>query len=264
MKPPLTYYGGKQTLSNLIVSIIPEHNLYCEPFFGGGAVLFAKPPSNLEVINDTNGELINFYKVVQTNFKSLEKEIKCSRELHQRAKIILEHPELFDEIKRAWAVWTMANQSYGAKLNGNWGYDKKENKSGKSLCSKRAAFSQENSERLRKVEIECSDALTVIKTRDSKESFFYCDPPYINTNQGHYKGYTKKEFTELLEVLSKIKGKFLLSSYPSEIFSEYTKKYNWFSKEVNSTLAMATNPRAKVKRKVEVLTGNYEIQECSL
>ena len=60
MKPPLTYYGGKQKLARQIVSMIPEHRLYCEPFFGGGAVFFAKPPASVEVINDTNGELINF------------------------------------------------------------------------------------------------------------------------------------------------------------------------------------------------------------
>ena len=71
MKPPLTYYGGKQMLSKLIVSLIPPHNIYCEPFFGGGAVFFAKAPSKLEVINDTNGELINFYRIVKTKFRDL-------------------------------------------------------------------------------------------------------------------------------------------------------------------------------------------------
>ena len=82
-------------LSKLIISLIPKHNLYCEPFFGGGAIFFAKEPSNLEVINDTNGELINFYKVIKTKFKKLENEIKCtlhSREYHQAAKIVLGYP----------------------------------------------------------------------------------------------------------------------------------------------------------------------------
>lgn len=61
MKTPISYYGGKQTLAERIVSMIPAHNLYCEPFVGGAAVFFSKPQSNLEVINDTNKELINFY-----------------------------------------------------------------------------------------------------------------------------------------------------------------------------------------------------------
>lgn len=62
LRPPLTYYGGKQTLAPLIISLIPNHRLYAEPFTGGGAVFFMKPPSRVEVLNDTNGELMNFYR----------------------------------------------------------------------------------------------------------------------------------------------------------------------------------------------------------
>lgn len=59
MKTPISYYGGKQSLSALIIGLVPEHRIYCEPFFGGGAVFFAKQPSEVEIINDTNRELIN-------------------------------------------------------------------------------------------------------------------------------------------------------------------------------------------------------------
>ena len=86
--------------------MIPKHRLYCEPFFGGGAVFFAKPASALEVINDTNGEIINFYKIVKTKFRQIEKEIKStlhSRELHHRANVIYKNPTMFTEIQRAWA-----------------------------------------------------------------------------------------------------------------------------------------------------------------
>lgn len=54
MRPPLTYYGGKPKLSQLIISLIPKHTLYCEPFTGGAAVFFTKEPSEIEVLNDTN------------------------------------------------------------------------------------------------------------------------------------------------------------------------------------------------------------------
>jgi DNA adenine methylase len=266
MKPPLTYYGGKQMLSKLIVSLIPKHNLYCEPFFGGGAVFFAKNPSNIEVINDTNGELTNFYKVLKTKFNKLEKEIKFtlhSREYHKNASIILSHPQLFDEVKRAWAIWTLANQSYASKLNGSWGYDRKENRSSKQLHFKRISFTNEFAKRLERTEIECADALEVIHSRDSKDSFFYCDPPYIDSNQGHYKGYTKEDFEKLLKVLSGIKGKFLLSSYPSELLSRYVKQNNWFTKRLEVSLSIATNSNINAKRKIEVLTGNFPtINNC--
>ena len=75
MKPLLTYYGGKQQLAGRIVGMMPGHRVYVEPFFGGGAVFFRKDPSPVEVINDTNSELVNFYETVKRDFTSLEKEV---------------------------------------------------------------------------------------------------------------------------------------------------------------------------------------------
>lgn len=68
MKTPISFYGGKQKLCSLILDLIPKHILYCEPFVGGGAVFFSKEPSEAEVLNDTNSELINFYKVAQSKY----------------------------------------------------------------------------------------------------------------------------------------------------------------------------------------------------
>lgn len=260
MKPPITYYGGKQMLSKQIIELIPEHNVYCEPFFGGGAVFFAKPKSNIEVINDINGELINFYKVIKTKFNKLNKEIQTtlhSRESHLAARIIYKNPKLFDEVKRAWAIWTLANQSYASKLNGTWGYDKKENRAVKQLYTKRKNFTDEYAKRLENTEIECEDAIKIIKARDGKTTFFYLDPPYIETNQGHYKGYEKEDFERLLETLSKIKGKFLLSSYPNEILTRYEKQHAWQTEILEVHLSISTNSKGKTKQKKEVLAGNY-------
>lgn len=65
LKPPLTYYGGKQLMLKNILPIIPEHEIYNEPFFGGGALFFAKEPSKIEFINDISGEIVNFYRVIK-------------------------------------------------------------------------------------------------------------------------------------------------------------------------------------------------------
>src|SRR5690349_5991912 len=100
MKPPLTYFGGKQLLAKNILPLIPKHNLYCEPFFGGGAIYFAKGHSEIEVVNDSNGNLINFYRVVKNKCNKLEKEIKAtlySREQHHFAKTIINYPQFFDD-----------------------------------------------------------------------------------------------------------------------------------------------------------------------
>src|SRR4051812_27170934 len=64
--PPLEWDGGKQNPAARIVAIMPPHVHYVEPFFGGGAVLLAKNPEGVsEVVNDANGDLTNFWRVLQ-------------------------------------------------------------------------------------------------------------------------------------------------------------------------------------------------------
>ncbi len=261
MRPPLTYYGGKQKLSKRIVSLIPKHILYCEPFFGGGAVFYTKEKSEIEVINDLNGDLINFYRVLKEDFRKLEKEIRLtlhSREYHQAAKVVIGYPFLFDKVKRAWAIWVLANEGYASRLDSQWGYDRKRNTSARRLKYKRSEFTELYAKRLEETEIECNNALEVIRTRDSKESFFYCDPPYFNAGMGHYRGYSEQDFEELLKQLSGIKGKFLLSSYPSALLDKYKRKYKWHTKEIEMPLDVAAKYN-KGKKKTEMLTANYPI-----
>ena len=88
MKTPVTYYGGKQQLAARILHLIPPHTVYAEPFIGGAAVFFAKPPSEVEIINDINSEIVNFYEVLQRDFPALQSEINISlhsRKIHSHA-----------------------------------------------------------------------------------------------------------------------------------------------------------------------------------
>lgn len=259
MKTPITYYGGKQKLCGTIVSLIPEHTLYCEPFLGGGAVFFKKAGSKVEILNDTNRELINFYRVVQHDFTSLEKEIRISlhaRDLHRKAHVIYENPDMFSELKRAWAVWVLSSQSFASKLDDVWGYDRTCNTTTKKINNKRDGFTEDYAIRLQNVQLECADALYVIRTRDSDGSFFYCDPPYFNSDMGHYDGYSKDDFEALLKQLAGIQGKFLLSSYPSDILSEYTKAHCWNTRIYEQGVSINAKS-GYLKRKWEVLTSNY-------
>ena len=224
MKPPLSYYGGKQNLVKLINTLIPDHTNYIEPFCGGAAVFFSKQKSDIEILNDTNKELINFYRVVQNDFVSLEKEIRItlhSRDLHRKATVIYNNPDLFNEVKRAWAVWLLATQSYSSMLNGSWGYDVGKNTTTKKISNRRELFTEDLAIRLQNVQLECTDAIRIIKSRDCKEAFYYCDPPYYNSDCGHYDGYSLDNFTTLLDMLNNIEGRFLLSSYHSEVLTKF-------------------------------------------
>lgn len=263
MKTPLSYYGGKQKMAKLIVGILPAHNVYVEPFLGGAAIFFAKPQSDIEVLNDTNKELMNFYRVVQNDFVSLEKEIRItlhSRDLHRKANVIYENPDMFSEVKRAWAVWVKSTQSFASGLESSWGYDRTRNTTTKKITNKRNSFTEEYAIRLQNVQLECTDALRIIESRDSADTLHYCDPPYFNSDCAHYDGYSEQDFENLLKVLSNVKGKFLLSSYPSDILSKYTKANNWNTKSFDYTVSVANNTRRRGKKKVEVLTFNYSIK----
>ena len=245
MKTPLTYYGGKQQLASKIVSLIPEHRIYCEPFIGGAAVFFAKPKSQSEIINDINSEIVNFYEVLQRDFTALQSEVAISlhsRKLHKHAQVIYDNPEMFDRIKRAWAIWMLANMSFNTH----------------SLSMKRDGFKEELAMRIQDVQIECCDALKIIKSRDNKDTFFYLDPPYVGADQGHYDGYTQEDFNALITELSKIEGKFLLSSYRNKSLTVSVKENNWYQIElkINNHPGAASSPSTT---KIEVLTANSPI-----
>lgn len=261
IKTPISYYGGKQKLASTIIGFIPDHKLYCEPFLGGAAVYFAKPQSEMEVINDTNTELINFYRVCKNQFHKLKEKVDStlhSRRLFNDAKVIYAYPHLFTEVERAWAVWVQSTQSFCAQMEGSFGYDKGKNTTTKKVSNKREAFTSDLALRLQNAQIECQDALYIMKSRDTKQSFFYCDPPYFNSDCAHYDGYTKDDFEGLLKGLSTIEGKFLLSSYPSEILKQYSKAHGWQTCSIDQ--GVSVNAKAGYqKRKVEVLTANYPL-----
>ncbi len=259
-KTPISYYGGKQNLLQQILPLIPKHTIYTEAFFGGGAVFFAKEPAQSEIINDTNNLVVNFYKVVQSDFDLLKTKIEqtlFSRATYSVAWCMYRMPHLFSELQQAWAFYIATNMGFSCKI-GSWGYDKY-GKRPKAFLNKKLRFNETISKRLERTQIENNDACKVITSRDTEDAFHYVDPPYIDSNQGHYSGYTKTDFKKLLVTLESLKGKFLLSSYPSDILSEYTIKNGWHTKTVTKPLSASKGSGGKRKQKTEVLTANYPI-----
>lgn len=262
MKTPISYYGGKQNLISTIIPLMPNHNTYVEPFVGGGAVFWSKPKSDVEVINDYNRELINFYECVQNEFVELEKMVRISlhsRSLHSDATVIYNNPHMFSRIKRAWAVWVLSAQSFSSMLDGSFGYDKLRGTTSQKIANKRESFTIDLSIRMQNVQVENTDALRIIRSRDYVDAFHYCDPPYFNSDCGHYDGYSREDFEALLKTLSAIEGKFLMSSYPSDILTDYTEANNWSVKTLEQRVSVANGTGGTGKRKIEVLTANYDL-----
>jgi len=223
VRPPFSYYGGKQVIANWIIENLPAHELYCEPFCGGAAVFWAKPPSKLEVLNDTNGEIVNFFRVCQDRalFEELQHRLQWTpyaRDEHRKA---CKEPHN-EPVDRAWAWMVNVNMGYFNKIGSGFGGAKRiEHRNHAETWYKRIdellIFSDAIRERLHNTSIQNIDALACIEKYDSPGNLFYCDPPYINTDQGHYKGYTEADHIRLLDCLTSIKSSFVLSGYPNDL-----------------------------------------------
>jgi DNA adenine methylase len=218
MKPPFSYYGGKQRMASKIVPLIPKHTVYVEPFAGGATILFAKPWPDVsnadhyrEVINDTNRNVTNFFSVLRDNGKELcdklaltlydETEHKIAKDLNTEC-----------QIENARRFYVNVQQSFANKINSGW----RRGVFGGNLAASWATSVErlpQYIDRMRSVHISCQDALKCIKQWDSPQTFFYCDPPYPNADQGHYKGYTIEDFQALVKTLDECHGSFLLSNY---------------------------------------------------
>ncbi|MGD8305116.1 MAG: DNA adenine methylase [Ignavibacteria bacterium] len=243
MKPPFSYYGGKQRLASKIVKLIPKHTNFVEPFCGGAAVYFAKPPaipSNKtyyrEVLNDTNKMIYTFFKVLRDQGHDLKKMIDYALYSQWEYQLSKQLCYSEDEIEMAYYFYINIQQSFVNGFNKGWGTAKFA--ANHALVSKNKKESIPNAiDRLQSTYISCEDALTCIKRWDSPQTFFYCDPPYPNTNQGHYNGYTQSDFEKLIETLDQCEGSFLLSCYPNDAVPNDWEKFEFETKNSSSNTA---------------------------
>jgi len=206
VRPVVRWPGGKTCLLKKLLPLIPEHTCYMEPFGGGLAMLLAKPRSVVEVINDTHGDLINFYRCVRFHCEALLAEIEfvlnSRREFHDfRAQ-----PGLTD-IQHA-ARWFIRNKigfggsdtSFGVSVS--HGLPSREN---------RMAAIRELNLRLDQVTIENLDWQRCLKIYDRPTTFFFLDPPYVGTHIAAYEGWEKFDVYVLREALDQLQGRWLLT-----------------------------------------------------
>ncbi len=266
MRTPITYYGGKQSMLKHIRPLIPAHNLYCESFAGGAAVFFDKEPAEINVINDLNSEIINFYKVVVIHPDELRKEVLQAlhcRNQHQHAWYIYQNPTFFTTVQRAWAVWILSKMGFAGKLEGTFGFDKSDMRHPKKLQNAKLVFCDELVQLLERATIECDDAFKVIKRYDTPATFHFIDPPYVGSNMGHYSGmFNDQNLKELLDLCETLQGKFMLTMYPNEDIQRYAERNGWVIHKVQRQISACT---AKHRRKQEEwMVCNYILESSQL
>ena len=264
MHPPITYYGGKQKMLKHILPLIPPHRIYNEPFFGGGAVFWAKAPAYYEFINDINGEVVNFYRVLKTDFAALKRELDGtlhSQLQHREARAIYRSPEEHTPVRRAWAFWVLSMESLFHIVGNTWTFRKSgHGRSPLEVTRGKERLTEAYAARLEMASIFSGDAVDIIRRADRPNAFHYVDPPYFKSDQGHYKGYTEADFMRLLDQLTEVKGRFLLSSYPSEVLTRYTARNGWHTRTIVQNVGAG---HVVGKCKTEVLTMNYDPAELA-
>jgi DNA adenine methylase len=272
-KPPFTYFGGKLAIAPQIAALLPAHAHYVEPFAGSLAVLFAKRPSPMETVNDIDGNLMNFWRVLRDRPDELERA--CALTPHSRA----EHEAAFaldgDEVERARKAWVLLTQGRGGHLppkRSGWRHYQDPRGSTASMPGYLGTYISRMPaavERLRSVSLECRPAADVIERYGRHEGvLIYADPPYLASvrtlNRGRGRGpdyahelRTDDEHRELASALRAARAAVVLSGYDSALYGELYD--GWSRVEVPGNAGNSTGTA-----RTEVIWSNRPFPQGSL
>ncbi|TPG86858.1 DNA adenine methylase [Brevibacillus laterosporus] len=224
-KSPLIWFGGKGKVAQQIISRMPHHKRYVEPFGGAAHVIAQKPQVAHEVYNDIDGLLVNFLLVAREQTERLIdacKSLPYSRQLYERWK----HEEMpTDPFEQAVRFFYL-NRAGIAKGNGpgtektGWRHSTKSTQNpavGYLSASERI---REFSTRIQGVMIEHDDFRSIIEKYDTPETLFYIDPPYIGREKFYAGEFTEQDHRDLANLLKNIKGKAIVSYYDDPLLLE--------------------------------------------
>lgn len=266
---PFGYHGSKLRIAAKLVANLPPHNAWVEAFCGSAAVTLAKRPAPIEIINDVNGEIINFFRQLRNNWRTMKRVLLLtpySREEFETAQA--REPGLSDtERARRFLVAAMMaiNGSFGSDAGG-FSFSNSYSRRGMEARVSRwnAAVNDLDRivERLRSVRVERRDAIRLLADfRNRPASLIYLDPPYL---ANHVKGYDhewpREKHVALLAELKKAKGMILISGYQSSLYEEHlTRARGWVRKTI-STNTRGHNGRDFVR--TEVVWSNGAFREA--
>jgi DNA adenine methylase len=233
LKAPVRWFGGKGQMIKKLMSHVPLGGKpYCEPFMGAATLFFARPPAPVEVLNDTDGGLVNLFKCLQDKETFDELAHRLRYTLFARAEFIesikiLHDTSITNNVLRAWAFFVKFNMGINNISNSPGGWSR-------TFISARGCASNVNSwimrltmledwhKRLIRAQIDNRDALEVIKYWDTDETVFYLDPPYIldtrKTKNVYNQELPNDYHKNLVKIILDCKGAVVLSGYEHEIY----------------------------------------------
>lgn len=278
IQPPLKYHGGKAILASRILPFIPFHHHYVEPYAGGLAILLAKNPSGVsEVVNDLNGELAQFWRVLRDDhlFSIFHRKITAcpfSEKLWKQACSIsddfrgrLNRREKLssdDRVRSAVAFFVRCRQSLAGRMDSFAPLSRSRTRRGMNEQASGWLTAVEGlpevHSRLKRVVILNRDALDVIRSQDGVGTFQYLDPPYVPDTRTSPSVYVKEAGIEhhqnLLKLItSGLESRIMISGYRSELYDDLL--HGW--RRVDFDIANHAAGGKVKRRMVESIWMNY-------
>lgn len=209
-KPAVTWAGGKSKLLGQILPLIPKHQCYVEPFAGGLAVLLAKERSSIEVVNDVDGDLVNFYRCVRFHQEPLIAELEFVLNSREEFTDFVRQPGLTD-LQRA-ARWFYRNRVCfrGASME-SFGVSPTSPGAASSSRAARMESIRQLSVRLDRVVVERLDWQRCLEVYDRESTFFFMDPPYTACADMTYSAWTTADVLYFRERLTRLKGRWMVT-----------------------------------------------------
>ena len=255
MRAPVPYFGSKQRLAPWIVSLLPEHEHYVEPFAGSLSVLMAKPRSRMETVNDLDHELMTFWRVLRDRPAELLRA--CMLTPHCRAELdnTWEPVPDGDELELARRIWTRLTQGRSGTLRKTgWRHYIDPAGSTTSMPGYLDGYRDRlaaAAERLMGVSLESLPALDLIGKYGAQRSvLLYVDPPYLGSTRGWGRNYrcemkNDDEHRELADALRAAKACVVLSGYPSGLYDQLYE--GWHQYEIASMTGNATADKGRTE-----------------
>lgn len=258
MNSPFAWPGGKRLLTRTLLSLLPEHNLYCEVFAGSAKLLFAKAPSRFEVMNDLNGEVTNFFRVCKHRPAELAERLALDCIHAGRFRDLKKLDGLECELERARRFAYLAWYSFAAKGEHFASSSAKSPRMRRPLARVRTLL-RTTAERLAAVLIEQKDFAQILARYDGPDSLFYLDPPYVKFEpNGRYQPLPPARRERLFAQLAEIKGKFLMSFDDRTEIRALAKRHGFRVKPVQVKYSIAGNLSAR-RSAPELLLANYPL-----
>ncbi|MGW8846576.1 DNA adenine methylase [Streptomyces xiamenensis] len=267
MKSPVPYFGSKQRLAPWIVELLPEHRHYVEPYCGGLSVLLAKPVSVMETVNDLDGDLMTWWRVLRERPADLARA--CALTPHSRAELAAAHqPAPGDDLETARRVWVRLTQGRAGTLRATgWRHYVATSGSAMGMPGYLDAYVDRlaaAAERLHHVSLECQPALDVIaKYGGAPDVLLYVDPPYLGTTRPHSNYRVEMtgeaEHRDLAAQLHACRAAVVLSGYDSPLYAEL---YDGWHRAERTTMT-GNAQHGSDKRRTEVLWSNRPLQQTA-